>query len=354
MRRGLPALAVLLGFVTSPCVCSAAAHDGFVPRFAMEASGLELRAPARRGRFLDVVGRRSALFGYEGRPLEAWVYPLKLVDDLAFAFRLKDYPIEIEGEDVLARVEVRPEATVLVYSHAAFTVRAILFAPIEEPGLAILLDVESALPMTVIGRFRPRLRLMWPGGLMTPNLEWDEKTRAYVLSEESRRFVGVLGSPGARDLSVMPYQEEPKDVPIRFEIEAPVEAMRTGLVPVVLAGERERQGRGERRLRAHPGLPACALRRERRALSAPAGRDALRRDTGRRFSTVRSRGRRWASTRVSPRIRCSGRGSWPASARRETASVRASAGSSAATRCGRRSRSTPTATSPRRGSRSSS
>ncbi len=245
MRRGLPALAVLVGCVTSPSVCSAAVQDGFVPRFAMEANGLELRAPARRGRFLDVVGRRSALFGYEGRPLEAWVYPLKLVDDLAFAFRLKDYPIEIEGEDVLARVEVRPEATVLVYSHAAFTVRAILFAPIEEPGLAILLDVESALPMTVIGRFRPRLRLMWPGGLMTPNLEWDEKTRAYVLSEESRRFVGVLGSPGARDLSVMPYQEEPKDVPIRFEIEAPVEAMRTGLIPVVLAGSVN--GRGEAR-----------------------------------------------------------------------------------------------------------
>ena len=236
MRRAFPTLAVLVGCVTSPCVGSAAAQDGFVPRFAIEASGLELRADARRGRFLDVVGRRSALFGYEGRPLEAWVYPLKLVDDLAFAFRLKDYPVEIEGEDVLARVEVRPEATVLVYSHAAFTVRAILFAPIEEPGLAVLLDVESALPMTVIGRFRPRLRLMWPAGLMTPNLEWDEKRRAYVLSEESRRFVGILGSPGARDLSVMPYQEEPKDVPIRFEIEAPVAAMRTGLIPVVLAG----------------------------------------------------------------------------------------------------------------------
>ena len=182
--------------------------------------------------FLDVVGRRSALFGYEGRPLEAWVYPLKLVDDLAFAFRLKDYPIEIEGEDVLARVD-RSAAR----GHGARLLARGLHGardPLRSDrgaGLAILLDVESALPMTVIGRFRPRLRLMWPGGLMTPNLEWDEKTRAYVLSEESRRFVGVLGSPGARDLSVMPYQEEPKDVPIRFEIEAPVEAMRTGSSP---------------------------------------------------------------------------------------------------------------------------
>jgi glycogen debranching enzyme len=228
---------MLLGLFMAPMVRStAAAESGFIPRFPRDRSGLEWQATAHRGRFLDVVGRRSAFFGYEGRPLEAWVYPLKLVDDLAFSFRLEDYPIEIEGEDTLARLELRPEATTLVYSHAAFTVKAILVAPLDEPGLVVLLDVESALPLTVIGRFRPRLRLMWPAGLMTPNLEWDEKARVYLLTEESRRFVGVLGSPGARDLSVMPYQEEPKDVPIRFEIEAAPAATRTGLIPIVLAG----------------------------------------------------------------------------------------------------------------------
>ena len=79
-----------------------------VPRFALPRSGLELRAAADRGRFLDVVGRRSALFAYEGHPAEVWVYPLKLVDDFALAFRLKDYPVEIQGQDVLARIEVRP------------------------------------------------------------------------------------------------------------------------------------------------------------------------------------------------------------------------------------------------------
>ena len=236
MRCALAPVPILLGLLALPAVPCTAAESGVVPRFPRDASGLELRATAHRGRFLDVVGRRSALFGYEGRPLEAWVYPLKLVDDLAFSFRLKDYPIEIEGEDTVARVELRPEATTLVYSHAAFSVRAVLVAPLEEPGLVVLLDVESVLPLTVIGRFRPRLRLMWPAGLMTPNLEWDEEARVYVLSEESRRFVGVVGSPGARDLSLMPYQEEPKDVPIRFEIEATAEATRRGLIPIVLAG----------------------------------------------------------------------------------------------------------------------
>jgi glycogen debranching enzyme len=207
-----------------------------VPRFALPASGLELRAAADHGRFLDVVGRRSALFAYEGHPAEVWVYPLKLVDDFELAFRLKDYPVQIQGRDTLARIEVRPEATTLVYVHSAFTVRETLFAPLDEPGLVALLDVDSVLPMTVLASFRPRLRLMWPAGLMTPNLDWDGASHTYVLSEESKRFVGVLGSPAARDLSVMPYQEEPKDVPIRFQIETSPEGARAGFVPIVFAG----------------------------------------------------------------------------------------------------------------------
>ena len=99
-----------------------------------------------------------------------------------------------------------------------------------------LLDIDSVLPMTVTGTFRPRLRLMWPAGLMTPNVEWDEKAHVYRLTEESQRFVGLVGSPGARDLSVMPYQEEPKDLPLRFEIETTPEATRAGFIPIVFAG----------------------------------------------------------------------------------------------------------------------
>ena len=223
-------------------------------RFDLSRSGLELVRPAQRGRFLDVVGRRAALFGYETGSLEAWVYPLKLVDDLSLSFRLKGYPLEILAQDVSATIAVRPEATILTYSHAAFTVRLILLAPLDEPGLVVLLDIDSALPMTVTGTFRPRLRLMWPAGLMTPNVEWDEKQHVYFLTEESQRFVGVLGSPGAHDLSVMPYQEEPKDVPLRFTMEVPLG--RSSLVPIVMAASTT--GRAEAkaaydRLLASPG-----------------------------------------------------------------------------------------------------
>jgi glycogen debranching enzyme len=207
-----------------------------VPRFPLPSSGLALVRPTQRGRFLDVVGRRSALFGYEGRSLEAWVYPLKLLDDFSLRFRLEDYPLDIEGEDALVSIDVRPEATILTYSHAAFTVREILFAPVGEPGIVILLDVDSVLPMTITGGFRPRLRPMWPAGLMTPNLEWDDKAQVYFLTEESKRFAAVLGSPLARDLAVMPYQEEPKDVPIRFTLPVTPAVARRSFIPIVMAG----------------------------------------------------------------------------------------------------------------------
>jgi hypothetical protein len=95
-------------------------------------------------------------------------------------------------------------------------VRQIIYAPVDEPGIIMLLDVKTVLPMTVTASFRPRLKLEWPAGLMTGNLDWDEKQHVYYITEESKRFVGMIGSPAARDISVMPYQEEPRDVPVQL------------------------------------------------------------------------------------------------------------------------------------------
>ena len=207
-----------------------------VPRFDLPRSGLELQRAVRPGTFYDVVGRRSAVFGYENRPFEAWAYPLKLVDDFKLAFQLEGYPLEFSGLDTRVGVTVRPEATIFTHSHAGFTIREIVFAPVDEPGIVILLDIQSVTPVTVIGSFRPRLRLMWPAGLMTGDLGWDEKQRVYSITEETKRFAAIVGSPGARDLSVMPYQEEPRDVPIRFAVDVHPEDAASRYVPIVIAG----------------------------------------------------------------------------------------------------------------------
>ncbi|MCA1564767.1 MAG: amylo-alpha-1,6-glucosidase [Acidobacteria bacterium] len=216
-----------------------------IPQFPLRQSGLELERASRAGAFYAVTGRRAAAFGYEHRALEAWVYPLKILDDFRLSFQIEGYPLEFTGADTLARVNVRPEATTFTYSHAAFTVRQIIFAPPDEQGIVMLLDVRSALPLTVNVSFRPRLRLSWPAGLMTGSLSWDEKARVYYITEETRRFAGVVGSPAALDVSVMPYQEEPRDVPARFRVAAPAGETGAKFIPVVIAGSTEGRERAK-------------------------------------------------------------------------------------------------------------
>ena len=134
--------------ITSPWPRASAAVEP-LPRFPLRSETLTLQRPTHSGAFFDVLGRRAALLGYERRTAEAWVYPLEVLDGFSLSFRLEGYPLDIDGRDIMARIEVRPGATTLVYAHAAFTVRQVMFAPIDEPGLVILLDVQTTLPMEV-------------------------------------------------------------------------------------------------------------------------------------------------------------------------------------------------------------
>src|SRR5947209_2402456 len=113
-----PAVCVLLLLIASPLMAAEPPASAFLARFPMPKSGLELERPVRPGAFFDVVGRRSALFGYETRGLEAWVDPLKLVDDFRLSFRLEGYPLAIEGTDMVSWIQIRPAAAVLTYASA--------------------------------------------------------------------------------------------------------------------------------------------------------------------------------------------------------------------------------------------
>jgi glycogen debranching enzyme len=199
-------------------------------------SELSLERGTHPGAFFDVAGRRAAVFGYEHRGFEVWVHPMKILEDFRLAFALEGYPLDVPAEDMLATITVRPEATIFTYSHAAFTVRQILFVPIDQPAVVMLLDIHTTLPMRITASFKPRLRLMWPAGLMTAYVSWDEARDVYTLTEESRRFAGAIAAPGARDLSLMPYQEEPRDVPLRFAIDVPVRDANSRFIPIVIAG----------------------------------------------------------------------------------------------------------------------
>src|SRR4030095_4864488 len=148
------------------------------------------------GAFFDVVGRRSAAFGYEGRPLEVWIYPLKVLDALRFRVQLDGYPVPMSVNELPGTIEVRPEATILTWSHAAFTIKQVVFAPIDEPAIVVLFDIDTVLPMTVIGSSRPMLPPMWPAAAATANTGWDAVAHAYELSEDSGRFAARIAVPG--------------------------------------------------------------------------------------------------------------------------------------------------------------
>jgi glycogen debranching enzyme len=234
--KPLPLLLLLFTFVQTVAFAQQSASAQLVPKFPFPQSGLRLERHTRPGAFLDVLGRRSAVFGYEHRQLEAWAYPLQILDGFELSFRVEGYPLEFRGADTAALIDVRPEATTITYSHAAFTVRQTIYAPLDEPGVVMLLDVDSALPVVINVRFRPRLKLMWPAGMMTPSLSWDEKQRAYFIYEETGRYTGMVGSPAVRDVSVMPYQEEPPDVPAEFQLDVPASELKSNFIPVVIAG----------------------------------------------------------------------------------------------------------------------
>ena len=243
-----------------------------VERFAMAASGPVLDAPSRAGRFVASIGARAAALGYEHRPFELWAWPVKIVDDFDVAFSLENYPVPLEGRDLLARVSVRPESTTLIYAHAAFTVRQILFVPPDDSAIVILFDVKSVLPVQVIVRFRPRLRLMWPATSMTPFVAWDAATQVYDIGEESGKLAAVIAAPGARDLGVLPYQEEPKSVPVAFAFDpARYDASRHLPAIVVTAGVdgRERaRDTAARVLRDLPSLHAATVNHYRALLES--------------------------------------------------------------------------------------
>src|SRR5437588_1271403 len=110
-----------------------------------------------------------------------------------------------------------------------------MVAPVDEQALVVLLDVQTTLPITMTASFRPRLRLMWPATSMTSNVGWDEAAHVYYVTEETRHYAAVVGCPTARDVSLMPYQEGPRDVPNRFVIQRDADTLGREYVPIVIA-----------------------------------------------------------------------------------------------------------------------
>ena len=106
------------------------------------------------------------------------------------------YPDE-PSRDIARRVEVTPAGATIVYVHPAFTVTERLFAPLNEPAVVAVLEVDAVRPLEILARFRPDLQYAWPAGLGGQYVFWDDREKAFVLSESRGQVNGFFGSPSA-------------------------------------------------------------------------------------------------------------------------------------------------------------
>jgi glycogen debranching enzyme len=276
VSRTVAALSLLSLALSSSTPAAETAHPP-VPRFAIAPSPIGLRGDVRPRQYLGVVGPRSAWLGVETGEAELWVHPLKLASGFSLGFRVPDYVEPVPGADLARTVEVRPEAATITYSHATFTVRQHVIAPLDEPGLLVLLEVDTYRPLEIVVGFRTVLQYAWPGGLGGQYAFWSADDRAFVLSESLRNRNAFIGSPWAVSGSSHPAHALP-DAPSTFTI--PVEPARAAreMVPIAIAagtGPRAETAAAYRRLLSRAPELYAARRRHADALRE----EALRIDT---------------------------------------------------------------------------
>ncbi len=137
---------------------------------AFDTSGPVLRAPTDPFKPFTVAGEHGVLVGQQNGVFESWILPVKLLSHLTIEADVAGYGVPIDVNQQSAEIEVRPDRTIITYSHPAFTVRQIMFSPSNAPtgtGLArtgpiVLFEFDCLHPTVFTFRFTPELKWMWP------------------------------------------------------------------------------------------------------------------------------------------------------------------------------------------------
>ena len=214
-----------------------------------------IRKPAQPGKFIEAVGRRAALLGREDGTFEAWTFPIKVLRD----FRLSAYidgalePVPLAA--LAETVEVHPGFVTITYIHPAFTLRETWVAAIDEPVLALHLEVDTSRPLRLRASFTPEMKPMWPASFGGQSTSWDADAKVLSFTEGLRRFRPVLGSPAFTRISEqIGHQLPDRTVTIEMEIQ------KSGAMPVVIAASRALY---DSHVNAVPALIDAAEKRDR-------------------------------------------------------------------------------------------
>jgi hypothetical protein len=185
---------------------------------------LTITQPTESHKPFTVAGPQGAIFGEQNGSFEAWLFPVKVLSHFAITVQLQDYPVPIELAPNAAVIEVAPAMTTVTYSHAAFTIRQHMFAPLGQKteGPVVLFEIESVRRMTLTFRFQADLLRMWPApNFSRPSAEWVQKAGMsyYVLHTDNPDFSAAVAIPHAQPGILAPYQERPQTHPVELKLD---------------------------------------------------------------------------------------------------------------------------------------
>ena len=221
-----------------------------LPSIAFDTTGPVIRAHAEPLKPFTVSGERGVILGQQDGTFEAWVLPVKLLSHLTIEARIQGYSVPIDVNQQAAEIEVRPDRTVITYSHIGFTVRQIMFSPDEAEsgtGSLVLFEFDCLHPTDFTFRFTPELRWMWPErNEGVPNAEWvargldtkeppSETGGFYMMHSDYPDLAGAITIPGAQPGILAPYQERPQVHPVELILHIDPVRDRARLFPLLMA-----------------------------------------------------------------------------------------------------------------------
>jgi glycogen debranching enzyme len=218
-----------------------------VPGISFDEAGPVIRAHAETEKPFTVAGERGVVLGQQNGVFEAWVLPVKLLSHLTIEANIEGYTVPIDVNQQAAEVEVRPDRTIITYSHIGFTVRQIMFSPDSAPlgtGPVVLYEFDCVHPTEFVFRFTPELRWMWPErNEGVPGVEWVARNASsasapggfYVLHSDYPNLAGAVAIPGAEPGILAPYQERPQVHPVEFHLRIDPARDRGRLFPLLMA-----------------------------------------------------------------------------------------------------------------------
>ena len=211
------------------------AQTGLINKFEIKQNDLEVTRPAQPNQYMDKIGQKAALLGFESGSFEMWIWPWKVLRNFEIQFFVGTTTQPILAKDILRDISVTPEATILTYVYESFTVKEIIFVPNDQPAAIILLDVNTTTPLTIVPGFLPVMQPQWPAGIGGQYSFWDDDVKAYVISESQQRGLFLCGSPVAQQMAAPPAHMF-ADNPIQFKIDIKPGEARNNFIPIIIAG----------------------------------------------------------------------------------------------------------------------